>query len=333
MGKYSDAQKIIDERRQRARTTLGRHEQEIYQKFPIIAQIRNEIICENAKLISSVLKKERNIPSLVSKIQAQTAAKRLEYVKILLDNGYPADYLDIKHSCNLCEDYGFVQGKRCSCLEMVANDIATSEFTDNTPIRSSTFDTLSLSYYPTTKLPDRDITVRDHMKTVIKSCIGYAQNFSLESDSILMIGNTGLGKTHLSFAIANEVIAKGYSVVYLSANDLFRHLNDEYFNRLSDEKYSIKTVIDCNLLILDDLGSEFQTALSKSYLYNIINTRILDCKPTIISTNLSIQGLNNIYDDRIVSRLTTLYATAPFYGQDIRLLKQKKKNQKKTENI
>lgn len=332
MGKYTTAQKLIDDRRQRAKSTQATHEQEIYQKFPQIKQIRNDIISINATLISAVLKREKNVSSLTERIKSQTTTKRLEYVSILIENGYPADYLDIHYSCPLCEDQGFLNGDRCVCLKNLANTVATSEFTDQTPIRASTFDTIDLKYYPTTKIPNREITIRDHMKTVLENCTRYAKNFSLKSDSILMLGGTGLGKTHFSFAIANEVINKNFSVVYVSANDLFRHLNDEYFNRLNDDKYSIATVLASDLLIIDDLGSEFQTALSKSYLYNIVNTRILDNKPTIMSTNLSLSELNKQYEDRIISRLTTLYATALFYGQDVRLLIKKKSNQKKTEN-
>ena len=151
-------------------------------------------------------------------------------------------------------------------------------------------------------------------------CVDYARHFSPTSCSILMLGATGLGKTHLSFAIAKEVIDQGYGVIYGSVQNLIQQLEKEHFGRANGESHTEQMLLNCDLLILDDLGAEFSTQFSVSVIYNLVNTRLLTEKPIIVNTNLTIAELEKQYTGRVVSRMIGSYKVLPFVGRDIRQL-------------
>ena len=159
-------------------------------------------------------------------------------------------------------------------------------------------------------------------KKIKESCIGYATNFSKGAKNLLFTGGTGLGKTHLSLAIANVVINRGYSVIYGTAQNILGDLQNENFGRIDNLKYRENEILDVDLLILDDLGTEFKSAYTISCLYNIINTRIGAKLPTIISTNYTLKELLEFYDQRITSRITGEYSLLTLEGNDIRYIKK-----------
>jgi len=166
------------------------------------------------------------------------------------------------------------------------------------------------------------------MEKLLLSCRRYAANFTLQSPNLLFIGPPGLGKTHLSLAIAREVVNNGRLVLYASAVQLMERLVNISFNNLQDEYKDI--AYGCDLLIMDDLGTEFQTRFTKAEVYNIVNTRQIEGRPTIINTNLSLQELEKAYDQRVVSRLVGHYVSNPFAGKDIRYQKRVEKLQPNT---
>ena len=160
------------------------------------------------------------------------------------------------------------------------------------------------------------------MESVMNFCKSYAADFSTYSPSIILQGNTGLGKTHLSLAIAGEVIKRGFGVIYASAQNILSQLENEKFGR-AQYADTEKNILECDLLILDDLGSEFRSQFTVSEVYNIINTRLLNGNPTIISTNLSMESIEDIYTPRIASRILSEYTLLWFDGKDIRQLKMR----------
>ena len=225
-----------------------------------------------------------------------------------------------KYSCKKCSDTGFYKGKPCECVRIAAAKIVYDELNRDVPLDNFTFDSFSLEYY-SDKSENGALSPREVMSRIKDACERYAKNFSVDSDSILFYGATGLGKTHLSLAIANEVIRKGYSVVYSPIGRVLQKIENEHFSREQYGDMTLNSIIDCDLLIIDDLGTEFFTSFVNSTVYDIINTRQLSHKPTIINTNLSLAELESRYSDRIVSRISNVYKKFYFMGEDIRSIK------------
>ena len=162
---------------------------------------------------------------------------------------------------------------------------------------------------------------RKKMEEILHYCEKYADEFSTESKSICMSGQTGVGKTHLSLSIAKVVISKGFNVIYGSSQDLLRDVEREHFGKSNDDKDALGSLLGCDLLIMDDLGTEFESSFYNSVIYNVINSRLNRGLPTIISTNLSLSELESRYSDRVVSRLM-VYDFLRFVGSDIRQIKR-----------
>jgi len=229
---------------------------------------------------------------------------------LLAANGYPEAYLDIHYTCNMCNDTGYCDGSYCDCLKKLCGRIAADELNKNAHLKLSDFDTFSLSYY------NGDDYF--NMQKILEFTKQYAETFNENSNSIFMFGKTGLGKTHLSLAIANRVLDKGYSVIYDSAINILRNIEREHFSR-EHSSDMIDLVMNTDLLILDDLGTEYETPFYNATIYNIINSRLNSGKATIISTNLDLAGIKRRYDERVVSRIISVYTCLAFKGEDVRL--------------
>ncbi len=218
---------------------------------------------------------------------------------------------EISYDCPICEDSGYISGKICECVKRLANNILINEFSNEMPLDECTFESFKLEYYP-----EAD-GAKQKMNSVFNSCLEYANKFNPHSsENLLFMGKAGIGKTHLTLAIVGEVIKKGFMPVYGPAENLFSLIEREKFS--GENKGSYDMLINCDLLVIDDLGAEMATTFSKSALYNLINTRMLLRKPTIINTNLSMAEIGEIYNARIVSRLIGNYNAFKFLGNDIR---------------
>lgn len=224
-----------------------------------------------------------------------------------------------KAECAECNDTGYVKGRICECVEAMAKDIAYADLAAEAPLQESTFDKFSLDYY--SDIAQNGPSDKARMSAIYDYCKNYAANFTGGADSLLLLGGTGLGKTHLSLAIAGEVIKKGYGVIYGTAQNLFNQMNREHFSYGDDTDRLMQEVLDCDLLIIDDLGTEFSTQFTLSCVYNIINTRILKGKPCVISSNYSLGELEKIYSPRVMSRIIGYYTMKQFFGSDIRQIK------------
>ena len=189
---------------------------------------------------------------------------------------------------------------------------------------SQSFDTFSTDWYPDRYDRDIGVTVREHMETVYDICGDFAHQFGRRPANLLLFGAPGLGKTHLSAAIAREVSEKGFSVVYDTAGHVFGQFEQQKFAREEEADDHVERVLNCDLLILDDLGSEMTTAFVQSALYQIVNTRLLERRSTIISTNLTPEKISQRYSPQIASRIEGEYTLLPFVGEDIRKLKRER---------
>ena len=234
----------------------------------------------------------------------------------------PEDY-GIPYECSLCKDTGTYNGRPCDCIEAAAKKLQFSTLSSAAPLDECRLDNFNLDYY--SDVSEGKASPRVRMEKIFAYIQKYINNFP-KGENLLLVGNTGLGKTHISIAIANAVIEKGYGVFYSSAEYLISKIQKEKFGK-SDVDFSYyEAALDCDLLVLDDLGTEFSTQFSKSVIYDIINTRILTKKSTIINTNLFMPEIKETYSPRIASRLIGEYTSLLFEGADIRQLK---KNEKK----
>lgn len=318
---YKAASDILHERRLNAEKAAERRKEEVYERFPRVKELEKQISMSGIKTARAVLA-GGDVKVEVEKLRDKDLAMQAEVKRILTDNGYPANYFEPKYFCKKCEDKGYydINGKtvRCSCMKSALVTCACAELNRYAPLSLSTFESFDLEYYDKSINPKVKTSPYEHMSKVFRLCQNYADNFSKNSESILMSGETGLGKTHLSLAIANEVIKKGYGVVYASAPPIISKLEKEYFS--SDKDDSLFSMLaDCDLLIIDDLGTEFYSQFAVSQFYNLFNSRMLSNKPIIINTNLTITELKEKYTDRFVSRICGNARQLDFLGRDIRI--------------
>lgn len=307
---FDKAQAIMTNRRMKAVSENEARISEINNKLPQIREINEAIYNTGKELIKIISQGGSDVDLRIEQLKEFNTGAQAMSRKILAENGYPEDYLDIHYNCPVCCDTGYNGSKFCSCFNKLCGKLSADELNKNAQLKLSSFDTFSLSYYN-----GEDYQT---MKKILEFTHQYAATFSENSGSIFMLGKTGLGKTHLSLAIANTVLEKGYSVIYDSIINILRNIEKEHFSREHTSEV-IDLVMDTELLILDDLGTEYETPFYNATVYNIINTRLNSGKPTIISTNLDFKGISRRYDERVVSRLISAYKCLQFQGEDVRV--------------
>ena len=312
---FDKAQAILTLRRKKAETENEERIREINEKIPQIREI-NEVIFNTGKELISIISngKGKDISDKVEQLKQYNLGAQAMSRKILAEYGYPEDYLDMHYTCPKCCDRGYNGSKFCDCFKTICGKLAADELNKNSQLSLSSFDSFSLAYYSGENY--------SAMKKILEYTMQYAATFTPDSKSILMFGQTGLGKTHLSLAIANKVLEKGYGVIYDSAINILRSIEKEHFSH-DQSSEMIDLVMDTDLLILDDLGTEYETPFYNATIYNIINTRLNRRKPSIISTNLDFSGISRRYDKRVMSRIISEYSCLEFKGEDVRLQKRK----------
>ena len=309
------ARLILNERRKDAEETAKQRHIEVIKKCPEIAEIEDEIASAGLEIIKSLGMNSADAEKYINSLAEKNIAAQKKKAQLLRENGFDENYLEIPYSCRKCSDTGIYNGRICSCHLKILEQLTCDTLSKASRLKLSSFDTFSLDYY----VSESDY---ETMSDVLNYCKEYAADFSLDSPNLYFYGDTGLGKTHLSLAIANEVIKKGYSVVYDSAQNLLSKVERERFGRSENiDGTTEEKMLDCDLLILDDLGAEFSTQFTISAIYNIINTRINTGMPTIVSTNLDYDEVEKRYTQRIASRIIGNFVTVEFCGEDIRQIK------------
>ncbi len=325
MGYGKDVYRAVTEKlnlqRIAAEQDARRRKEEFYTACPRAAEIERLLSHTAVQAAKAVMGSANNSREILTNLKESNLALQKERRDLLACAGLPEDYLKPHYHCAKCEDTGYVDGRVCSCLQELLRKEAYRRLNDSTPLSLCTFDSFSLSYYSdVSDTPDRP-SPRTQIGKILAYCRRYAANFSMESPSLLLQGGTGLGKTHLSLSIANEVIEKGFGVVYGSTQNLAAGMEKERFRRDSDDETN-QMLLSCDLLILDDLGTEFSTSFVDAAIYNIVNTRLMAKRPTIISTNLSLREMETRYTERFVSRMIGSYVRLYFYGSDVRQQKR-----------
>lgn len=312
---YQRAAQILEQRHAEAERTAALHRAEVYAAVPQMQQLDAHIAQTGLDAVRAIGMGE-NAQKYLDALSRENLAAQQKRRALLVENGFAEDYLRVQYTCPLCSDTGFRGGYRCSCIDTLARQLAYSSLCSDFPLEKCTFERFNLSLYPKNVNPNTGVAPYARMEEILSFCKRYAAEFDLHSPSLFFYGETGLGKTHLSLAIAGEVTKKGFGVIYGSAQNLLDRMERERFR--SEDSGATEAIMDCDLLILDDLGAEFITQFSVSAVYNIINTRQQSGRPVIISTNLSFKDLEKRYSRRITSRIFGGYTTLTFYGSDIR---------------
>lgn len=308
----SRAFELKAEQREIALSRAEKAKERLYKENPNLLELDRALGAAGAMTASVALSGDKKLIKELAERTAQLSEKR----KAILASCPEAEP---QFCCKKCKDTGRVDGITCSCVKDIAKELMFARLCSQMPLEESTFDNFDLTYYSTAKNED-GVSPRGRMKEILSLCKKYAADFSLSSESLLFLGGVGLGKTHLSLAIANSAIKKGYGVVYGPAPSLIAAAERERFN--GEDNGALDSLLSCDLLIIDDLGTEFITQFSLSVINDVINTRLQKKLPTIINTNLSLRDLAEKYTPRVSSRLIGCYNMSQFLGNDIRQLKK-----------
>ena len=313
------AEEILSERRRKAESVNESRKSVITMQIPDIKTAYDEMSKLGISILGA-LEKGVDSQKYMQEIAQQSKLLRGIIADRLRENGYPEDYLETPYTCKKCSDTGFVEGYACTCRKEILNMLNVEDLEKVSPAAVCRFDNFDVGYYPETVDPTLGISARKQAQLILEYCKCYADDFGNGSPSIYMKGATGLGKTHMSLAIANEITRKGFSVVYGSAQQIFSTIEREKFSGNKDN--FLKKTLGCDLLIIDDLGSEFSTNFTITTLYEIINTRLNTSMPVIISTNLTEKEIEDKYTQRITSRIIGEYQPIVFIGDDIRQIRK-----------
>lgn len=298
--------------------------EDIYKKKDKIFLYKTKLIKENKYLRKCYKEISKNALEL-AKINLQKNSLKSSKIEELKSDmkKYTEKYdslMNINYDCDKCKDTGFVDGKICNCFR---NMIKSREFesrSGNLPLSFYVFENFDFHFYPSDPLEGFGCSVRSSMKRVFKFCYDYSHNFSSKSENLIFFGGNGLGKTHLSLSVANVLIEKGFNVSYVSFSKEIIESDIRNFDK--------KRFFDCDLLIIDDLGSEVLTNFVVSFLYDVVNTRVMAQLPTVLVTNLSMKELERIYKPRMVSRIMGNFKRIQFFGHDIRQQKLELRNKR-----
>lgn len=290
----------------------------IYSRIPEIESIDSRMRAQMAELVRVTIARKADVKERIKVLENENLDLQMRKAQLLRKAGYETNYLEAIYSCPKCKDSGVFEGGVCSCLEKLYNQALTEELGTLLQDGDECFENFDIELYPQQS--------RDDMSLVYESCKKFAEKFPDVSRSLLLQGGTGLGKTFLSACIARVVAAKGCSVCYDTASAALDCFEKQKFSRNPEEaeiaSVRVQRMLDCDLMILDDLGTEMITPMSVSALYTLINSRLVKGRKTIISTNCSDTELQRKYSPQICSRIEGEFLCLPFVGKDIRLIKK-----------
>ena len=296
---------------------------EIYDALPEVRAIDEQLHAGMLAVAAAAFRYGVDPTQQVEKIREENLALQARRREVLTQHGYEADCLDDKPLCPRCADRGWIGATMCQCLKELCAQEQIKSLSSLLDLGEQSFETFSLEWYSTEYSEVLGMSPRENMELVYKICHNYAHKFGKYMvHNLFLTGDPGLGKTFLSACIARVVSEKGFSVVYDTAVNLFTHFENAKFGRGEDADEAVRRYLSCDLLILDDLGSELTSTMSQSALYTLINTRLMEDRHTVISSNLSMDDVRRRYQPMIASRLEGEYRELTFAGQDIRVLRK-----------
>ena len=329
---YDELMRQYNQRQLKARHIQEEHRREALSAIPELAGVDEEIASLSVTCARRMLMEEETGGSaqLLDELRHRVNALSQKRAALLAAHGYPADYLEPAYTCPKCQDTGYVGSTRCTCFNQAAIDLFYTQSGLREILKEENFSTLTFRYYSEEMIDPRTaLSARDTAKRVVEDCRRFIADFDLTHPNLFFYGNTGLGKTFLSHCIAKELIDSAHSVIYFSSFRLLELFakttfgKNEAFGRFDErEVVEYAYIFDCDLLILDDLGTELTNSFVATQLFLVINERLARKKSTIISTNLSLRTFASTYSERVFSRISSNYSMERLIGDDIRIQKK-----------
>lgn len=298
------------------------HLQQAYAQVPRLQEIDRQLRQTMALAAQAVFAKGGDAQEAMEQVKQRNLGLQRERLELIATN-FEEGFLDESPICDRCGGSGYIGSTMCECLTELCRQEQKKELSVLN-VGKESFDQFRLDYYSQQIDPELGVSMRTVMEKTFKTCRSYALTFSEKSPNLLFSGGTGLGKTFLSACIARTVANNGYSVAYESAAHLFSRLERAKFGGDEEQRQSVLKYTACDLLIIDDLGTEMGGQFTTSALYTLVNDRLLSGKPTIISTNLNTEELARRYSPQIASRLRGDYLRVAFVGEDIRIIKNRR---------
>lgn len=315
----------FEEDRQKRQEQNRMKRESVFARQPRLRQIDAELRSTASRIIAQALRQGTDPRPAIERLKEENLELQDEKRRLLRQMGLAPDYLEEKPGCALCGDTGYQGGRVCACLREYYAKEQQQELSRMLDLGNQSFDTFRLEWYSDRIEPGRSSSPQENMKAVYDICAEYGHHFGKKPGNLLLFGAPGLGKTHLSAAIAREVSAKGYSVVYDTAIHVFERFESRKFDQEDEAQSDVERILNCDLLILDDLGTEMRSTFIQSALYQIINTRLIEKRSTILNTNLNPGELSQRYSPQTASRIEGEYQILPFFGEDIRGLKKSRR--------
>lgn len=314
--------RAYNQKQLRHRHELERRTRRIYEQIPRIEEINREIASVSVAQAKELLNGNE---LALSRLRSQLADLSEERTILLLRCGYPADYLTLPCDCPDCRDTGYIGNEKCHCFRQAAIDMLYTQSNLKEILKTENFQTFSFDYYDNREEnPVTGKTAYANMREIHTLCRQFAARFGDGYENLLFYGGTGVGKTFLSNCIAKELLDASFSVIYLTAIQLFDIFSRRTFDSGDDtaDDDMLQFILDCDLLIIDDLGTELSNSFTNSRLFYCLTERFMRKKAILISTNLALDKINQIYSERIFSRLSSNFTLLKFYGEDIRIKKK-----------
>ena len=321
---YQKACAVLAHRQRQAEADAAALRARICREHPEAAEWEREMQAGTGK-IAQIFLSGGDVQAGLKQVQAENEQAHEKIKNLLASLGETATDFFPRYTCEKCRDTGKLENGMCDCMKSLLAEFAAKSLSEVSGMKLTSLSDMDLSFYSDEVLPELGKSPREHMQSVLEYCRCYGEDFHPGAESLLLFGTTGTGKTHASLAIARTVIEQGYSVIYASAQQIFHRLEKEHFGRDDGDTEGLLT--DCDLLVLDDLGTEMTTAFTTSCLYNIINLRMLAERPTVISTNLTAADWPARYGPALASRVLGTFQPLWFVGADIRQVKMARRLQ------
>lgn len=302
------------------RHALEERREHAFTSFPRLKEIDAEIASASVKSGRRMLSGDT---AALQDLKEQIALLSLERRQILKSGGYPDNYLEMTYDCADCRDTGYIDGQKCHCFKKAEIDLLYTQSNLQDVLLTENFGTFSLDYYSDNLLdPVIGISSLENMRRILPLCQKAIHDIGTVPANLFLYGDTGVGKTFLSHCIAKALLDSAYSVVYFSARELFEIFAEKRFSHTEEGTVSTDAIYSCDMLVIDDLGTELTNSFVNSELFFCLNERLVNRKSTMISTNLSLQAFADTYSERIFSRISNNYTMLKMFGKDIRLLKR-----------